>query len=77
MKAALNDCLYEQSLVGSSGVTFELTNNIRVGDWAALAHRHLLKSLFSGYIDLDDRVVTSIRVRVQVRVSSCRKKTWF
>ncbi len=64
MKAALNDCLYEQSLVGSSGVTFELTNNIRVGDWVALARQHHLKSLCKGSIDLDDRVVTSTRVQV-------------
>jgi hypothetical protein len=64
MKAALNDRLYEESIDGSSSVTFELTDNMSVRDWAALACRHLLKSLCSGSIDLDDCIVTSIRVRV-------------
>jgi hypothetical protein len=73
MKAALNDCLHEESLDGSSGVTFELTDNTSVSQWAVLARQHLLKSLCSGSIDLDDQVVTSIWV--QVRVPNCRKKT--
>jgi hypothetical protein len=75
MKAGPDDCLYEESLDRSSGVTFELTDNMRVGDWAALAGRHLLKSLCSGSIDLDDQVVTPIRVRIQV--PDCRKMLSF
>jgi hypothetical protein len=70
MKAALNDCLYEESIDGSSSVTFELRDNMSVREWAVLARRHLLKSLCSGSIDLDDCIVTSIRVTV--RVPNCR-----
>lgn len=30
MKVALNNCLYEESLDGSSGITFQLTDNMSV-----------------------------------------------
>jgi hypothetical protein len=66
MKAALNVCLYDESIDGSSSVTFELMDKTSVRDWAVLACQHLLKSLCSGSIDLHDCIVTSIRVQVQV-----------
>jgi hypothetical protein len=42
MIAALNDCLYKESLNGCSGVKFELTyTNMRVRDLVVLACQHV------------------------------------
>ena len=72
MNAAFKKCLYEESLDGSSTVSFEFTGNINVQQWAVLARRHLLKSICSGSIDLDDEAVKSICARV--KVPNCRNK---